>query len=145
MSLTGATVGYASTICDFSAGGDGCQTVVVVEDLTRDPGHTIIARHAAGPRSDRPYTVGSLRAKPNGAVAWIQCPELTPQTSIRGNRGPTCVHPGHTDRVYKADVGSDKPVVLDRGRHIDPSSLRRADSRITWRASGRTRRTATLR
>jgi len=145
MSLTGTTVGYASTFCDFSAGGNGCQTAVLVEDLSRDPARTVISRHWAGPRSGRPYTVGSLRAKPSGAVAWIQCPELTPQTSIRGHRGPTCVQPGNTDRVYKADAGTQKRVVLASGKRIDPSSLRRAKSRITWTSSGGRTHRATLR
>jgi len=72
---------------------------------------------------------------PTGGIAWIACPEAGELGSLR----PTCVRPGHADRVYKAD-STGRRRLLDRGRDIDPSSLRRSGSRIRWVAGGRTHR-----
>jgi hypothetical protein len=86
--------------------------------------------------------VGSVKLKRNGAVAWIAC-----RTRINPDYGdprPGCVRAGAFDEVHKLDAGEDDPELLDKGRLIDPRSLRRRGSRITWTNHGR-RRSATLR
>lgn len=148
ISVRGRTVGYASTDCDFSAGGHGCETSVAVIDPSLPPSLDPPIRAAeAGPSPGEAVKVGSLRHKSNGAIAWIQCPEPLAdgsETQIRGDRGPTCVRPGNADRVYKLDADTKRRIVLDRGKHIYPGSLRLDGSRLSWRSAGRTRH-ATLR
>ena len=143
ISLRGTLVGYASVSCDFSGGGNGCQTGVFVDDLSRPLGQTRLTRANAGPNRFPAVKVGSLRVKSNGALAWITCPEplaSNSETQIVGDRGPTCVRAGSLDRVYKLDAGARKRTLLDRGRRIQPSSLRLAGSQLSWRADGRLRR-----
>jgi hypothetical protein len=141
MSLTGTILGYAVTACDFSASGEGCDTLVIVEDLTRTDATGVLYRGRASTR--RVVKVGSLRAMPTGAVAWIACPERARETELRATRSPTCVRPGNLDTVFVASPQRQRRAV-STGRRIDPSSLRRSGSRVTWRERGR-RRAARLR
>jgi len=144
LSLNGTVLGYALDICDFSAGGDGCRTEVHVEDLADEGRSRQLGFSAAGPLSYRPVKVGSLRARPNGDVAWIACPEFASDTDIVGERGPTCVRPGNTDRVYALDAQSGRRSRLDLSKRIDPGSLRREGSRVSWIRAGH-RRSGSLR
>lgn len=134
-------VGSAFNFCDAADPLHGCQTKVVVDDLSKaEPasGHVFIA--SAGP-SDRPVVkVGSLRVAGDGTLAWIACPEpaANAESELRADRGPTCVRRGNTDRVYVQGPSTPKRR-LGIGRDIDPSSLRLSGNRVAWRAGGRTR------
>lgn len=145
LSLSGTVVGYGELVC----GGEeeGCFTLVAAGDLARDgaPVGNSIGGMSADPRRS-PVKVGSLRVRGNGSMAWITCPEreFADTDPIPGSRRPNCVRKGSFDRVYKVEAPSRRPRLLDQGRDIDPSSLRRSGSRISW-VSGGKRRRATLR
>ena len=149
LSLRGATVGLAFDVCDV----DGCRTTVGVWDLSK-PENDLrfgLGGADAGPganpdrRGDSDYKVGSLRHRPNGAIAWIECPETgSGYDVITARRGPNCVRAGSFDRVYKLDPRTRKRKVLDRGHDVDPSSLRLSGQTLSWRAGKHTRH-ATLR
>lgn len=82
--------------------------------------------------------VGVVVTRPNGAVAWTSCP----MKGRRGTPAPTCLRPGHKNAVFRklstSDVDSGREL-LDRGRGIDPGSLRRIGDRVYWRHGGRLR------
>jgi hypothetical protein len=88
--------------------------------------------------------VGSVKLKRNGAIAWIACRTRVNPVADYGDPRPSCVRAGAFDEVHKLDAGADDPKLLDQGRSIDPRSLRRHGSKITWTNDGR-RRSATLR
>jgi hypothetical protein len=81
--------------------------------------------------------VGSVVVRPGGAVAWIDCegPGLG-----NGKFRPYCEHAGAVDRVYRWPAGARRPQVLDKGRAIDPSSLRRHGGTISWVRAGKVHR-----
>ncbi|MEA2467316.1 MAG: hypothetical protein QOJ57_1442, partial [Thermoleophilaceae bacterium] len=133
MALAGPFIAYAN---DFIGHGD-YNTSMVVTDL-RDPdsgdnrGTTV-----AGP-DDGAYVVAT-RLKPNGAVAWIDCPFAIEITRER------CARVGARSKdVFAWNAAAQKPRRLDHGRRIDPRSFRLRGSRLTWRKRGRLRH-ATLR
>jgi hypothetical protein len=102
---------------------------------------------AAGRHGRPAVKIGSLRVKRNGSMAWIMCPErefpeLGPGPEPASRR-PNCVKTGDRNRVYKVEAPSERPKLLDKGSDIDPSSLRRKGSVISWVADGKRRR-ATL-
>ena len=141
----GPLVAYAVT--DFLE-PTGEHTTVRIEDLSTsgsdEPTTTVRALRI---RSDA--KVGSLRVRRNGGIAWIQCPPRGGYSVDRGygDPRPNCTRPGRSvNTVYKHDSDDPDPqgrVRLDRGRKIDPRSLKLHGSRLTWR-EGKKRRSATL-
>jgi hypothetical protein len=88
--------------------------------------------------------VGSVVVKRSGGLAWIACRTPFNRVEDYGNPRPSCVRPGAYDEVHKLDAGEPVPRQLDRGRRIDPGSLRRRGDTIFW-TTHRHRREATLR
>ena len=116
-------------------------TYVEVDDLRpqkpgREQAGLVVS---AGPRDVA--RVGSLKASPTGAVVWIECPAPR-EGPLASDPSGACTRPGTHARVYRARLrkdGSARLELLDRGRRIDPQSLRRAKhSRVAWRHGKRT-------
>jgi len=141
ISLVGPYAGYAvDTDTDTSAPG-GRMTYVEVDDLRpQEPGKEragLVA--AAGPRDVA--RVGSLKVSRSGKVAWIACPAPS-NGPLASDPSGACTRPGTYARVYRASLGANGAVrvkQLDRGRAIDPDSLRRVHSGVAWRHAGKTR------
>jgi hypothetical protein len=94
---------------------------------------------------------GSVRVNGHSGVAWIQCPPVGLGDQDRGEMPtsprPNCVAPGRSvNSVYKVDSDGDPdtPVLLGRGRGIDPRSLALKAGRLSWTDRGQ-RRYSTLR
>jgi hypothetical protein len=145
ISLTGPYAGYAvDTDTDPSAPG-GRMTYVEVDDLRpQEPGFEVAGLVvSAGPRSVA--RVGSLKVSRSGSVAWIACPAPSDGPLTADPHG-SCARRGAYDRVYRATLdrhGNPRVALLDKGRSIDPRSLRRVRSSVAWR-HGRTLATAKL-
>ena len=156
LALSSRTLAYAAST-ESERQADHYLTRIHVDRFFRqsEQGHregwTSLHTTRAG-RGDQ-VKVGSTVVRPNGAVAWIACPM---RGSPSNSSGPTCIRPGYDNtlfRVLSKDLGRTVPVdeetstgyreVLDRGRGIDPRSLRRVGDRISWVKNGR-RRYATL-
>jgi hypothetical protein len=79
-------------------------------------------------------------------VIWIACPAPSDGPLAADPRG-TCAKRGAYDRVFRARLDSSGTAhvqQLDRGRGIDPRSLRRLHgSRVVWR-HGKRRKVAKL-
>ncbi len=123
-------------------------TIILVDDLrTGERAEGFRPRGAEPFASSRPHAfdakVGSMKVKPNGAVAWIACRIEDNGPEEWGDPRPNCIRRGAFNEVRKYDARSPKPKTLDRGRGIDPRSLRRKGSRIYWR-HGSLRKSATL-
>lgn len=147
ISLYGPYVGYAvDTDADPSAPG-GRMTYVEVDDLRpQEPGQEIAGLVvSAGPRDVA--RVGSLKVSRTGSVAWIACPAPS-EGPLASDPDGRCARPGAYARVFRArlrDDGSARVDQLDKGRAIDPASLRRAQhSSVAWE-KGRTTAIAKLR
>jgi hypothetical protein len=146
ISLIGPYVGYVvDTDTDPSAPG-GRMTYVEVDDLRpQEPGHeqaglVVSAGHRDVARA------GSLKVSSHGAVAWIACP-APPDGPLASDPNGACTKPGTFARVFKARLGKDGAAhvkELDRGRRVDPRSLRRVHMGVAWRHDGK-RRAAKLR
>lgn len=133
LQLRGTLIGSAIDFCDMET---GCKTSIAVEDLARTDREQLLNSHSGGPRGQRLIKVGSLRFRPSGSVAWIACTENDPQV-FSASRQPNCVRPGRGRKwVMRKRIGSSKADVLDSGHQIDPSSLRLAGSRLTWKKDG---------
>lgn len=139
--LSGTTVGWATDFC----GPNSCDTGVGASDLTKDDPGGDLGGNPAGPKHHRAVKVGSLAVKRDGALAWIACPRHNADSSTYGlgSRRPNCVHAGDRDWVMLLGATEPHAHVLDSGRGIDPSSLRRHGSMISWLHDGK-RRSATL-
>ncbi|MDX6661843.1 MAG: hypothetical protein QOJ55_2665 [Solirubrobacteraceae bacterium] len=141
ISLIGPYVGYAvDTDTDPSAPG-GRVTYVEVDDLRpQQPGQEVAGLVvSAGPKEVA--RVGSLKASHQGAVVWIACP--APRDGpLASDPSGTCSRPGAYDHVYRARLGPNgapQVELLDKGRAIDPHSLRRArHSSVVWRHGKKT-------
>lgn len=141
ISLIGPYVGYAvDTDTEPSAPG-GRMTYVEVDDLRpQKPGRERAGLVvSAGPRDVA--RVGSLKVSPTGAVVWVACP--APRDGpLASDPSGACSRPGAHARVYRArlqDDGSVRLELLDKGRGIDPHSLRRArHARVEWDHGRRT-------
>jgi len=144
MSLRGTLLGWAAEFCDLDDGE--CSTVVNVDDVSDTqtagappaPHRTV----SAGAKHHRWVKVGSLRVRPNGAVAWVACPHRDgppPGQRFEATQAPNCLRPGDRDIVFKLDSTSSRRQVLDRGRGIDPSSLRLKGDRVSWLHGGKLR------
>jgi hypothetical protein len=141
ISLIGPYVGYAvDTDTDTSVPG-GRITYVEVDDLRpQEPGKERAGLVvAAGPHDVA--RVGSLKVSRSGAVAWIACPAPS-DGPLASDPSGACGRPGTYARVFRASLDPDGAVrvkELDRGRAIDPSSMRRVHLGVAWRHAGKTR------
>lgn len=130
MSLAGPLLAYVT----HSNGHSESTTAVSVIDL-RDPDSGV--NGGVYPEGfDHTTDVIATRLKPNGAVAWIDCPS-----------GDHCSRVGGANKhlaVLDAHAHAHEPRRLDSGRRIDPASFRLRGSRLTWRNAGKLRH-ATLR
>ena len=134
--LNGTIVGYAVVHCF-----EDCSTSVEAVDLLKPADENRINVSGAS-RRDEVVKVGSLTVTRAGGLAWIACPRGSDFELTR--RSPTCVKPGYKDSVYRDPAGAKGlPERLDIGRAIDPSSLRRKGTRLTWTV-GDEKRSATL-
>lgn len=119
--LTGEIVAYGLERCGVDTGF----STIVVRDLAT--GRRLADRPAAilpvGPESY--VSVASLVLQSDGAVGWI-----AGDSSLVSHRGTTF-------EVHRFEGG--KSSLLDSGRAIQPTSLRLAGSRMTWRDGGVTR------
>jgi hypothetical protein len=146
ISLIGTYVGYAvDTDSDPDAPG-GRVTYVEVDDMRpQDPGHEAPGLVVNAGAKDV-ARVGGLKASKTGAVVWIACPAPSDGPLAADPRG-TCAKRGAYDRVFRARLDSSGTAhvqQLDRGRGIDPRSLRRLHgSRVVWR-HGKRRKVAKL-
>jgi hypothetical protein len=141
ISLIGPYVGYAVDTDTDTSGPGGRMTYVEVDDLSpQEPGKERAGLVvAAGPRDVA--RVGSLKASRHGAVAWIACPAPS-DAPLASDPSGACTRPGTFARVYRAVLADDGVVhvkQLDKGRAIDPGSLRRVHSGVAWRHAGKTR------
>lgn len=86
--------------------------------------------------------LGTVRVRPDLGVAWIACPRRERTNPL--SRAPECTRPGRArNTVFVAPAGADEARRVDRGRAIDPLSLRLDGRRMTWR-HGERRRSTTL-
>jgi hypothetical protein len=141
ISLIGPYVGYAvDTDTDPSAPG-GRMTYVEVDDLRpQEPGHEQAGLVVSAGHGDV-ARVGSLKVSSHGAVAWIACP-APPDGPLASDPNGTCTKPGTYARVFTARLGPDGAAQvkeLDRGRRIDPRSLRRVHMGVAWRHGSKRR------
>jgi hypothetical protein len=141
-------IGLAGTILGSSSENCGadeapCETDIVVDDLLGaiDHDRPQLHRFANAGITRRAVKVGSLRVRQSGGVAWITCPERFRYTFTATQR-PNCKRAGAYDYVVKLDADTKRRRVLDRGRQIDPSSLRIRGNRISWRHGARRRHAA---
>jgi hypothetical protein len=136
ISLNGPYVGYAVDTDTDTTGPGGRMTYVEVDDLRpQQPGQEVAGLVvSAGPRDVA--RVGSLKVSRTGGVAWIACPAPS-NGSLATDPSGSCTRPGAFDRVYRAKLGRNglaRVELLDKGRSIDPHSLRRArHSSVVWR------------
>ena len=141
ISLAGTYVGYAVDTDTEPTKRGGRMTYVEVDDLSpqmpgRERAGLVVA---AGPRDVA--RVGSLKASSSGAVVWVACPAPS-EWPLASDPSGACSRPGTHARVYRAALrrdGSTRLELLDKGRGIDPHSLRRAKhSRVVWNHGRRT-------
>src|SRR3954470_10141247 len=136
ISLIGPYVGYGvDTDSDPGAPG-GRVTYVEVDDMRpQEPGQEVAGLVVNAGASDV-ARVGALKASRHGTVIWIACPAPSDGPLASDPRGK-CTRPGTYDRVFRAHLdqsGVAHVEQLDKGRTIDPHSLRRArHARVTWR------------
>lgn len=141
ISLIGPYVGYAVDTDTDTSGPGGRMTYVEVDDLRpQEPGREQAGLVVAAGHSDV-ARVGSLKVSSHGAVAWIACP--APRDGpLASDPNGTCARPGTYARVFKAVLGAGGVAhvkELDRGRSVDPRSLRRVHMGVTWRHNGKRR------
>ena len=134
--LTGPNIADASFSCDEEDTND-CNTFVLARDVINDPNGGIGAD--AGPK---PFSkVGSVQLSRDLRLAWIACRlRHRPDLNKAPRRRPQCVKPGRARNLVYVKTSAKTPKkVLDRGRRIDPSSLKLRRGRLTWKHSGKRR------
>jgi hypothetical protein len=141
ISLSRTYLGYAVDTDTEPTDPGGRMTYVEVDDLRpQEPGKERAGLVvAAGPREVA--RVGSLKVSRTGAVVWVSCPAPS-EGPLASDPSGACTRPGSHARVYRAALrrnGTTRLELLDKGRGIDPHSLRRArHSRVEWRHGRRT-------
>jgi hypothetical protein len=136
ISLIGPYAGYAVDTDTEPTEKGGRMTYVEVDDLRpQKPGKERAGLVvAAGPRDVA--RVGSLKVSRTGAVAWVACPAPS-EGQLASDPSGACTRPGTHARVYRArlrESGTIKLELLDKGRGIDPHSLRREKhSSVSWK------------
>ena len=142
ISLIGPYVGYAvDTDTDPEEPG-GRMMYVEVDDLRPQKPGQEVAGLVVNAGHGNVARIGGLKVSRAGAVAWIACPAPPDGPLVSDPRG-TCTRPGAYDRVFTARLDSSGMAhvrEIDRGRRIDPHSLRRArHSSVAWRHGAATR------
>jgi hypothetical protein len=138
MALRGHILAYGLSV--EAEGDEPPFTIVEMVDLRRGEsdgsGFAVIAAGDAGPGDTS--RIGSLSIGAHRTVAWIACPHdaLTAVSSHSDSPRPSCVRPGRYDQV-RTIAGRSDVRVLDKGRHIDPASLRVRGTRASWIRGGR--------
>ena len=146
ISLIGPYVAYAVDTDSDPGQPGGRVTYVEVDDMRpQEPGQEVAGLVVnAGARDVA--RVGALKASKRAAVIWIACPAPRDGPLASDPRGK-CSRRGSYDRVFRAHLDSSGTAhveQLDKGRTIDPHSLRRAHhSSVTWR-HGKRKMTAKL-
>jgi hypothetical protein len=141
ISLIGPYAGYAVDTDTEPTERGGRMTYVEVDDLRpQKPGRERAGLVvAAGPRDVA--RVGALKVSRTGGVVWVSCPAPS-EGPLASDPSGACTRPGAHARVYRARLRSDGSIrleLLDRGRAIDPHSLRRAPhSSVAWKHGRRT-------
>jgi hypothetical protein len=125
MALAGPLVAYASNYLGHSQ----FSTSINVTDL-RDP-DSGVNRGAFVEGFDHGAVVVATRLRPNGAVAWIDCP-LEPN-----NQGDCSRVGGAIKHLFGWNLRAKEPRRLDSGRRIDAGSFRLRGSKLTWRKRGK--------
>jgi hypothetical protein len=135
MDLTGPVIGYADEQCNEEV----CETGVLAIDMRHPHDAAGFLNGSVGsPTSPRLVKVGSLRVTGGGTLVWIACPERH-RRKLTGSRAPNCNDRGDRDSVY-VNPPDKRPIKrLDRGKTIDPSSLRMTGHRVRWRHGDRWR------
>jgi hypothetical protein len=129
--LNGTVVGYAVVDCF-----EDCSTSVEAVDLLLKPPDENPINWSDASRREEVVKIGSLTVTRSGGLAWIACPRGLDFELTRS--WPTCLKPGYKDTVYRDAAGPFAPPErLGIGRDIDPSSLRRKGSKLTWRQGGK--------
>src|SRR3954469_9075379 len=136
--LAGPVIGYADEWCDPP---EFCGTSVKATDMRHPHDYRGDVNGAPGSPDGRLVKVGSLRTTGHGTLIWIACPERH-RKKLTGSREPNCEEPGDRDSVYM-NVYRKKDKLLDRGKTIDPTSLRLRGHKASWLHGGH-RRHATL-
>jgi hypothetical protein len=126
--LAGPVVGNAVEQCD----SDFCATSIVATDM-RDPhpSEGNLNGSYGAPKPHHLVKVGSLRVARDGTLMWIACPHAK-RSKVDGSSEPSCARPGRRDTVWLRPPEGRPFKRLDRGRTIDPSSLRLKHGRISW-------------
>lgn len=122
IALAGSLVGFGMT-----AAGDQYIDIVDLRHGGGPPGKGRVPQLLS--TNTRAVRVGSVALRPNGAIAWITCPS---DDNGSWDQEPNCVRPGARNRVFRLNSNRTKLRLLDRGRGIDPSSLRRSGGKIRW-------------
>jgi hypothetical protein len=132
MDLDGIVVGFV--------GGDE-DSGITISALSLRPDNNGFDYSGQAPR---PMRYGSLRVSRRGSVAWIGCPLAAGNAFPRDNKPPSvsskpnCIKPGpQVDTVYVLRPGHyDHVHRLDSGPRMDPRSLRREGTTLTWVRDG---------
>jgi hypothetical protein len=128
IALAGPVIGYADELCDE----ESCDTSVSAIDMRHPHDYRgNLNGSYGGPPGQRLVKVGSLRVTRKGSLIWIACPEKR-HSRLTGSRRPNCVRAGARDAVYRS-LSRGELERLDRGKTIDPSSLRLTRHRASWR------------
>jgi hypothetical protein len=137
--LTGPVIGYAIQQCD----SEFCATSIAATDMRHPHDYRGSLNGSYGaPKPHHLVKVGSVRVARNGTLIWIACPQ-TKRSKVDGSAEPSCARAGHHDTVWLRPPKGEPFKRLDRGRTIDPTSLRLKHGRISW-VHGRHRRHVVL-
>jgi hypothetical protein len=139
IALNGPVVGNAKEQCD----SDFCATSIAATDMSDPhPTQSNLNGSYGAPKPHHLVKIGSVRVAKSGTLIWIACPH-TKRSKVDGSSEPSCTRPGHRDTVWLHVQGGPQFRRLDRGRTIDPSSLRLEHGRLSW-IHGHHRRHAAL-
>jgi hypothetical protein len=130
---------------EIELGGEFATTLAVVDRRkfgAEDPAGALIRNVGGNPDSDEFVAVAVARVvvSSRGDIAWTECPATNPSSpaeSLKDN----CRRAGALDKVWKL-TASGRPRRLDKGRRIDPTSLRLTGNSLSWTNSGRRHRAA---
>jgi hypothetical protein len=119
---------------------------VVINDPNRDDPYQVtvieMVRNGYVRGIRRPEErIGSLRVRPDGAVAFIACPPgRYDPTDPPITPGPTCMHAGRWRNTVVLALPHRAPRGLGRGRRLDPASLQMSNTTVSWLQDGHRRR-----
>lgn len=137
--VKGTLVGWANIV---NGDASGQSLGLFIRDLRRAKPQYGLAEFAL--TFEENVAIGSLRIVSERALAWIACNGLGgPLTSQRQCSTPKA-EVDNIAEIYDArNTAESRPIFVDRGMHIDASSLRRHGNTVYWR-DGSARRSTTL-